>query len=177
MAARTLSAFRTTSKPSTLAWPASGCRMVERIRTTVVLPAPFGPSRASTLPASTARSMPSSAATGPKCLTSPWAPMAGSAMSGQGPRQPEQGQHAVVEPGHGADPAAGKREHQHPAGMGDIGHRIAKVQAEGGLSVGAGSDEPVASAVAEDTRSQERGGDRPPLVGSCHKGRGEDDVV
>src|SRR5215468_3736834 len=129
--------------------------MVARTRTAVVLPAPFGPSRPSTLPASAARSMPSSATTGPKRLTSPCAAIAGSAMSGQGPRQSEQGQHAVVEAGHGADPAAGQREHQHSAGVGDIGHPIAQVQAEGGLSVGAGSDEPVGPAVAEDTGPEE----------------------
>src|ERR1700756_1244521 len=56
--------------------------MVARVRTAVVLPAPLGPSRPSTLPASTARSMPSSAPTGPKRLTSPWAAIAGSAIVG-----------------------------------------------------------------------------------------------
>src|SRR5215831_5059724 len=105
MAARTSPACRTTSRPSTLACPASGSRTVARIRTAVVLPAPFGPSRPSTLPASAARSMPSSATTWPNRLTSPCAAIAGSAMAGQGPRQPEQGQHAVVEPGQGPDPA------------------------------------------------------------------------
>src|SRR5215467_14685383 len=170
MAARTCSACRTTSRPSTLARPASGARMVARIRTAVLLPAPLGPSRPSTLPALTARSIPSSATTGPNRLTSPRAPIAGSAMSGQGPRQPEQGQHAVVESGHGPDPAVSKREHQHAVGVGDIGHPIAQVQAKGGLSVGAGSDEPVGPAVAEDTGPEELAGNGPPFVGSCRQG-------
>lgn len=50
-------------------------------------------SRSSTLSASTARSMPSSATTGPKCLTSPSARIAGSAMAvgtGSGPRVPDE---------------------------------------------------------------------------------------
>src|SRR5262249_18338518 len=46
-------------QPDTLACPASGSRMVVRIRTAVVLPAPLGPSRPSTLPASPASRNPS----------------------------------------------------------------------------------------------------------------------
>ena len=42
MVRRTASAWVTTSRPSTEACPESGPRMVERMRTTVVLPAPFG---------------------------------------------------------------------------------------------------------------------------------------
>src|SRR5262245_34607933 len=83
MAARTCAASRTTSRPSTLACPASGSRMVARIRTTVVLPAPLGPSRPNTLPAGTVKSMPSSATTGPKRLTSRWVAIAGLGMGGQ----------------------------------------------------------------------------------------------
>src|SRR6516162_6961515 len=177
MTARTCSAFPTTSRPSTLACPASGSRTVARIRTAVVLPAPFGPSRPSTLPASTARSMPSSAATGPKCLTSPLAPIAGSAMSGQGPRQPEQGQHAVVESGHGSDPAVSKREHQHAVGVGETDHRIAHVQAKGGLPVGPGGDEPVGPAVAEDPGPQEAAGGGPSFVGHGCQRRSDDGIV
>src|SRR5215472_15883468 len=175
MAARTSSACRTTSRPSTLAWPASGARMVVRIRTAVVLPAPLAPSRPSTVPAWTAKSMPSSATTGPNRLTSPRAPIAGSATAGQGPRQPEQGQHAVVEPGHGPDLAAGQREHQHAVGVGDIGHRIAHVHAEGGLSVGPGGDEPAGPAVAEDPGPQEAAGGGPPFVRHWCQGRSDGD--
>src|SRR5690348_17256240 len=91
MTARTSSERRTTSRPSTLACPASGSRMVVRIRTAVVLPAPLGPSRPSTVPASTVRSMLSSATTGPNRLTSPCAAIAGSAMPGPQLRHPDRG--------------------------------------------------------------------------------------
>src|SRR5690606_17911464 len=43
---------------------ASGRRSVDRMRTVVVLPAPLGPSRASTVPSSTSRSSPSSTGVG-----------------------------------------------------------------------------------------------------------------
>ena len=68
---RTRCASRTTSWPSTLAEPPSGRSRVARIRTVVVLPAPLGPSRASTLPAGTARSTPASARWVPRVLLSP----------------------------------------------------------------------------------------------------------
>ena len=44
------SASRTTSRPATWARPPSGVSSVVKIRTAVVLPAPFGPSRPSTVP-------------------------------------------------------------------------------------------------------------------------------
>ena len=56
-------AWRTTSKPATVARPASGLSSVARMRTVVVLPAPFGPSRPRTVPSSTVRSTPSRART------------------------------------------------------------------------------------------------------------------
>ena len=52
-----------TSKPATVARPASARRSVARMRTVVVLPAPFGPSRPRTVPSSTTRSTPSRART------------------------------------------------------------------------------------------------------------------
>ena len=75
MVRRTASAWVTTSSPRTEARPESGPRMVERMRTTVVLPAPFGPSSPSTVPASTSRETPSSARTLPrgKTFTRSWA--------------------------------------------------------------------------------------------------------
>ena len=57
--ARTFAASRTTSWPATVARPPSGRDSVVRMRTVVVFPAPFGPSRASTEPSSTCRSSPS----------------------------------------------------------------------------------------------------------------------
>ncbi len=57
----TAAASCTTSCPSTPARPPSGCSSVVRMRTAVVLPAPFGPSSPSTLPRRTARSIPRSA--------------------------------------------------------------------------------------------------------------------
>src|SRR5215207_881753 len=74
---RTAPACATTSKPATRARPASGASSVARIRTVVVLPAPFGPSSASTLPVASSRSTPSSARTAPKRLVSPSATIAG----------------------------------------------------------------------------------------------------
>ena len=55
--------------------PESGSRMVERIRTAVVLPAPLGPSSPSTVPVSTSSETPSRARTLPrvKTLTRSWA--------------------------------------------------------------------------------------------------------
>ena len=53
MTRRISSAWVRTSKPATVARPASGLSSVARIRTVVVLPAPFGPSRPRTVPSST----------------------------------------------------------------------------------------------------------------------------
>ena len=50
--------FGATSIPSMVARPPSGRRRVVRIRTVVVLPAPLGPSRPSTVPGATERSTP-----------------------------------------------------------------------------------------------------------------------
>ena len=46
--------------------PESGSRMVDKMRTAVVFPAPFGPSRPSTVPASTSSDTRSSARTLPR---------------------------------------------------------------------------------------------------------------
>src|SRR4029450_10196586 len=80
---RTARASVTTSKPATRARPASGASSVARIRTMVVLPAPFGPSSASTLPAGSSRSTPSSARTSPKRLPRPSARIAGCPRAGK----------------------------------------------------------------------------------------------
>src|SRR5215207_2864780 len=61
MDARTSAAWVATSKPLTLAAPASPLSSVDRIFTTVVLPAPFGPSRAKMPPRATSKSTPRSA--------------------------------------------------------------------------------------------------------------------
>ena len=66
MILRTTSGSLTTSWPRIAAWPESGSRMVERMRTAVVLPAPFGPSRPSTVPGSISSETPSSARTLPR---------------------------------------------------------------------------------------------------------------
>ena len=52
-----------TSNPKTLAVPSLGRSSVVRILMSVVLPAPFGPSRPKNSPGSTSRSMPSRATT------------------------------------------------------------------------------------------------------------------
>ncbi len=72
---RTCTASVSTSYPQILACPASGFSRVASTRTAVVLPAPFGPSRARTLPRSAARSTPASAWVLPKRLVSPSASM------------------------------------------------------------------------------------------------------
>ena len=61
--------------PGDLARPASGLSRVARMRTAVVLPAPFGPSRPNTVPMRTWRSTPASAVVSPKRLTRPSAAM------------------------------------------------------------------------------------------------------
>ena len=65
-----------TSKPATRAVPESARSRVARMRTAVVLPAPFGPSTPSTEPSRAARSMPASAWVSPKRLVRPSASMA-----------------------------------------------------------------------------------------------------
>ena len=60
MDSRTSAACVATSKPLTLAVPASALSSVDRIFTTVVLPAPFEPSRAKMLPRATSKSTPRS---------------------------------------------------------------------------------------------------------------------
>ncbi len=60
MDSRTSAGCVATSKPSTVAVPASGLSSVERIFTAVVLPAPLEPSRAKMLPALTSKSTPRS---------------------------------------------------------------------------------------------------------------------
>src|SRR5262245_10301027 len=76
MLRRTAAASRTTSRPATRAHPASGRSSVVRMRTAVVLPAPFGPRTPRTEPAGTARSRPASACVVPYRLARPPASIA-----------------------------------------------------------------------------------------------------
>src|SRR4051794_30702405 len=80
MTLRTRPGCASTSIPATVAVPASGSRRVVSTRTTVVLPAPFGPSNPTTVPSGTRRSTPSRARTSwPRplnTLTSPSAAIA-----------------------------------------------------------------------------------------------------
>jgi len=62
---RTLSGCLMASMPDTVSAPLSGRNNVATARTNVVLPAPFGPSTAVTLPAGATRSRPASACTSP----------------------------------------------------------------------------------------------------------------
>src|SRR5262245_3189059 len=66
-----------TSSPSTLAVPSSGRARVVSIRTTVVFPAPLGPSSPRTRPSGTSKETPRTASTSPKHLTRPSATIAG----------------------------------------------------------------------------------------------------
>ena len=74
---RTVLASRTTSWPAMRAKPASGRERVASMRTVVVLPAPLGPSSATTVHGSTRRSRSSTATKLPKLLVRPWASIAG----------------------------------------------------------------------------------------------------
>ncbi len=60
---RTLAGLARTSSPATMAVPESAWARVVRILTVVDLPAPFGPSRAKTVPVGTAKLSPSRART------------------------------------------------------------------------------------------------------------------
>src|SRR6202035_955041 len=66
---RTATGSCTTSRPNTSARPASGSSSVASTRTSVVLPAPLGPSSAKTVPSVTSRSTPERAVVAPKRLT------------------------------------------------------------------------------------------------------------
>ena len=79
MRLRSSAASRSTSRPATRALPPSGRSSVVRMRTAVVLPAPLGPSRPSTVPVGARRSIPSRAHTSPKDLRSPLVSIAQSA--------------------------------------------------------------------------------------------------
>src|SRR5262247_388569 len=82
MARRTRSGSFNTSKPATRAEPESGLDKVLRIFIVVDLPAPFGPSSAKTVPASTVKLKPSSARTlPPYTLTRSRTSIAGAARS------------------------------------------------------------------------------------------------
>ena len=68
---RTLAAWDTTSKPAMLAWPRSGRVRVDKMSTIVVLPAPFGPSNATTSPWPTSKLTSRKASTAPNDLPIP----------------------------------------------------------------------------------------------------------
>src|SRR5271168_3933062 len=68
MFSRTWRGCRATSKPATNAWPPLGVKSVVSIRTTVVLPAPLGPSNPKTSPRRTSKLTLSTAVKVPKRL-------------------------------------------------------------------------------------------------------------
>ena len=78
---RTRSGSRATSNPATSASPASAEIKVEMMWIAVVLPAPFGPSRANTEPAGTSRSIPSRTTCLPYDLRRPRTRIAGAAVA------------------------------------------------------------------------------------------------
>src|SRR5690606_14357077 len=75
---RTRPGWSTTSCPCTLAVPASGATSVDRIRTSVVLPAPLEPRSATMLPGATSRSTPRSTRRSPNDFSMPRTRSAGS---------------------------------------------------------------------------------------------------
>lgn len=66
-----------TSKPCTVAAPASAVSSVERMRMSVVFPAPFEPSSAKMLPGATSKSTPRSTCRSAKDFSMPCTRMAG----------------------------------------------------------------------------------------------------
>ena len=80
---RTSPGLPATSKPWTVAVPASAFSSVDRMRTSVVLPAPFEPSSAKMLPALTSKSTPRSTCRSLKDFSMPCTRIAG-AWSGGG---------------------------------------------------------------------------------------------
>ena len=82
---RSLAASRTTSRPATSIVPHRASAAWSGSARTVVLPAPLGPSRPSTVPVRTSRSTPQRARTDPNDLTSPRTMMAESERAGAGP--------------------------------------------------------------------------------------------
>ncbi len=87
IAARTRSGAAATSCPATSARPPSAGTSVERMLTVVVLPAPFGPSRAKTEPAGMRRSMPSRTVLSPYALRRPVVVIAAGGRSSPPPRR------------------------------------------------------------------------------------------
>ena len=74
---RTFDGSAATSRPSSSASPASGRSKVGRMRTRVVLPAPFRPRRPNTIPSGTSRSTPANAVVEPNRFTRPLTRTAG----------------------------------------------------------------------------------------------------
>jgi len=85
IAARTRPGSLSTSCPAILAVPPSGRSSVASTRTTVVLPAPFGPSNAHTPPRGTLRSTQRSACTDSARLLPARLALAGAALGGAAP--------------------------------------------------------------------------------------------
>src|SRR5271156_5893470 len=78
---RTCRGWRATSKPATNAWPSLGVSSVVSIRTTVVLPAPLGPSNPKTSPRRTSKLTLSTAVKAPKRLVRSLVRIAGESRS------------------------------------------------------------------------------------------------
>src|SRR4051794_32786313 len=91
------------SSPSTRTAPASGRRKPSQISTVVVLPAPFGPSRASTEAVRAWKDSPSTALRAPYVLTSPSTSRAGASMEFSLRSRPATGVARQTDPGFDSD--------------------------------------------------------------------------
>src|SRR5215471_10970582 len=78
--------------------------------------------------------------------------------------KPEARQDGVVEPRDGADTIAGERDHEEAEGVRHLRDRIAKVDAEGRLTVGTSGNEAVAAALSEGDGGEEPAGQVSSLV-------------
>src|SRR5262249_23261984 len=99
------------SAPLKMTLPAVGGSKPQMRLTIVLLPEPFGPMRPTISPRGTARSIPSTARTPPKCLVSPWRSSIGAILAGD--HQPLEGKD-----GPGVEQSARAhihREHHQPA--------------------------------------------------------------
>ena len=97
-----------------------------------------------------------------------------SRLVGQGPGEAEAGQVGVVEAGDRADPVAGQGEDHQAVGAGDAGPGVAQVDAERGLAVGPGRDQPVGAALpAEATAVKKRAASSRPWYSSGTGGIGQ----
>src|SRR5215469_6419520 len=94
----------------------------------------------------------------------------------EAPGKAKPGDRGVVEAGHRPDAVASESQDDHPVDVKYAGCLVAQVDAERGLPVGPGGDQPERPA-REDHRLKEAPGHRRPHVLTTSQRRGDDDIV